>query len=291
MPLVVDDRVQETTSTTGTGTITLNGAVASFQSFSVIGNGNTTYYTITSGNGLDWEVGIGTYTSAGSTLARTTILASSNSGNAISLTGTSTVFGTYPADRAVYGDELGYIRDGLAGTNTGTVPMEYFFRLANTVAGANATGAQSVFGVSITLASATLYQFEGLYVLSKTAGTTSHTVSTLFGGTAVLNAIGYRTLVKQNATSLTTVGSPTNMAFPAVATAIVQTAALTTAVQTLIISVQGTVAVTTGGTFIPQYSLSAAPGGAYTAQIGSRFKISPVAAFTAATNTNIGGWA
>jgi hypothetical protein len=81
------------------------------------------------------------------------------------------------------------------------------------------------------------------------------------------------------------------MAFPAVATAIVQTAALTTAVQTLIISVQGTVAVTTGGTFIPQYSLSAAPGGAYTAQIGSRFKISPVAAFTAATNTNIGGWA
>ena len=75
MALVVRDRVQETTTTTGTGTITLAGAVAGFQSFSVIGNGNTTYYCVTSGS--SWEVGIGTYTLAGTTLARTTILASS----------------------------------------------------------------------------------------------------------------------------------------------------------------------------------------------------------------------
>ena len=68
MALVLADRVQETTTTSGTGTITLAGAVAGFQSFSVVGNGNTTYYTIVNGN--NWEVGIGTYTSAGTTLAR-----------------------------------------------------------------------------------------------------------------------------------------------------------------------------------------------------------------------------
>jgi hypothetical protein len=102
MALVIADRVQETTTTTGTGTITLAGAVAGFQSFAVIGNGNTTYYTITSGN--NWEVGIGTYTSSGTTLARTTILSSSNADAAITLSGTSTVFSSYPSERAVMTD-------------------------------------------------------------------------------------------------------------------------------------------------------------------------------------------
>ena len=102
MALVIADRVQETTTTTGTGTITLAGAVAGFQSFAVIGNGNTTYYTITSGN--NWEVGIGTYTSSGTTLARTTILSSSNADAAITLSGSSTVFSSYPSERAVMTD-------------------------------------------------------------------------------------------------------------------------------------------------------------------------------------------
>ena len=102
MALVLANRVQETTTTTGTGTITLAGAVAGFQSFAVIGNGNTTYYTITSGTA--WEVGIGTYSTAGPTLARTTILSSSAGGAAITLAGTSAVFVTYPSDRAVTTD-------------------------------------------------------------------------------------------------------------------------------------------------------------------------------------------
>lgn len=102
MALVIADRVQETTTTTGTGTVTLAGASSGFQSFSVVGNGNTTYYTIVSGSA--WEVGIGTYTSAGTTLARTTILASSAAGAAITLAGTSTVFSSYPAERAVMTD-------------------------------------------------------------------------------------------------------------------------------------------------------------------------------------------
>jgi hypothetical protein len=103
MALVVYDRVQETTTTTGTGTITLAGAVSGFQSFAVVGNGNTTFYCITSGTA--WEVGIGTYTSSGTTLARTTILSNSlGTTVAISLTGTSTVFCTYPAGKSVNQD-------------------------------------------------------------------------------------------------------------------------------------------------------------------------------------------
>ena len=98
MALVLADRVKETTTTTGTGTLTLAGAATGFQSFSVIGNGNTTYYAISSSSGTEWEVGIGTYTSSGTTLARTTILASSNSGSAVNLSaGTKDVFVTYPS--------------------------------------------------------------------------------------------------------------------------------------------------------------------------------------------------
>jgi hypothetical protein len=103
MALVVKDRVQETSTTTGTGTITLAGAVSGFQSFSVIGDGNTTYYAIV--GGAEWEVGLGTYTSSGTTLARNTILESSNGGTAVNFSaGTKNVFVTYPAERALYTD-------------------------------------------------------------------------------------------------------------------------------------------------------------------------------------------
>lgn len=103
MPLVLKDRVRETTTTTSTGAYTLAGAVTGYQSFSVVGDGNTTYYTVT--DGTDWEVGIGTYTASGTTLSRDTILASSNSGNAVSWgAGNKDVFLTYPAERSVYVD-------------------------------------------------------------------------------------------------------------------------------------------------------------------------------------------
>lgn len=98
MALVLANRVQETTTTAGTGTVTLAGAVSGFQSFAAIGNGNTTYYTIT--NGSAWEVGIGTYTSSGTTLSRDTVLASSASGSKITLSGTSNVFVTLPSNTA-----------------------------------------------------------------------------------------------------------------------------------------------------------------------------------------------
>jgi hypothetical protein len=106
MALVVKDRVQEVSTTTGTGTFTLAGAATGFQSFSVIGNGNTTYYAIV--GGTEWEVGLGTYTSSGTTLSRTTILESSNGGTAVNFSaGTKNVFVTYPAEKGLYLDASG----------------------------------------------------------------------------------------------------------------------------------------------------------------------------------------
>lgn len=101
MALILKDRVKETTATTGTGTYTLAGAVAGFEAFSEIGNSNTTYYCCT--DGIDFEVGIGTYTLSGTTLARTTILQSSNSDNAVNWSsGSRTIFCTQPAEKAVF---------------------------------------------------------------------------------------------------------------------------------------------------------------------------------------------
>jgi hypothetical protein len=105
MALILADRVKETTTTTGTGTVTLLGASTGFQSFAVIGNANTTYYTIAGQGTSEWEVGIGTYTSSGTTLARTTVLASSNANAAVNFSaGTKDVFVTYPAGKSVNQD-------------------------------------------------------------------------------------------------------------------------------------------------------------------------------------------
>ncbi len=96
MTFVIRDRILVTSTTTGTGTFTLGAATAGYQDFSSIGNGNTTYYTIT--NGVDWEVGIGTYTSSGTTLARTQVLESSNSDALVDwAAGSKNVFVPQPA--------------------------------------------------------------------------------------------------------------------------------------------------------------------------------------------------
>jgi len=107
MALVLADRVKETTTTTGTGTVTLAGASTGFQSFAVIGNANTTYYTIAGQTSNEWEVGIGTYTASGTTLARTTVLSNSSATQPSALSfsaGTKDVFVTYPSSRSIYAD-------------------------------------------------------------------------------------------------------------------------------------------------------------------------------------------
>jgi hypothetical protein len=104
MALVISDRVKETTTTSGTGTYTLGGAVTGFETFTAnLSDGDTTYYACT--DNTDFEVGLGTFTTSGTTLARTTILASSNSGSAVNwAAGTRTIFCTLPAAKAVFLD-------------------------------------------------------------------------------------------------------------------------------------------------------------------------------------------
>jgi hypothetical protein len=137
MPLIVKDRVKETTTTTGTGTITLAGAVSGFQAFSVIGDGNETFYTIAGGG--EFEVGIGTYTASGTTLSRDTVLDSSNSGSLVDFAaGTKDVFVTYPAERTITGGGGGI---GALVVNATTVTENYTI--------ATGTNAQSVGPITV----------------------------------------------------------------------------------------------------------------------------------------------
>lgn len=327
MALVIADRVQETTTTTGTGTITLAGAVSGFQSFAAVGDGNTTYYTIAHTTLSEWEVGLGTYTSSGTTLARTTILSSSNSGSAVNFSaGTKNVFCTLPAGRTVDRDASNILTldAGTAtipplafqsgtnltsatagameyngksllftpiGTQRGVVPGEQLYVLNSANVGANATGAQSIFGVGVTLSASTYYAFEAVYALSKTSGTTSHSISILFGGTATLNNIAYQLSGQYNGTGF----NATTTALSNMQPNFVQTAGAfsvgsgATASVYFMVLLKGVVSVNGGGTFIPQYQLSAAPGGAYTTAINSYFKIYPIGASGA--NVSVGTWA
>lgn len=101
MALILKDRVQETATANTTVSFTFAGAVTGYQAFSVVGNTNTTYYAATDSS-ANWEVGLGTYSTSGPTLTRTTILSSSNSGSAVTFSGTVNVFLTYPSSRVGY---------------------------------------------------------------------------------------------------------------------------------------------------------------------------------------------
>lgn len=136
MAFVVADRVRETTTTAGAGTVTLAGAVLGFQTFAVIGNANSTYYTIAGQGTSEWEVGIGTYTTSGTTLSRDTVLSNSAGTTAkiVFSAGTKDVFVTYPSSQAVYESTDNTIIPGQSGaiylnsntiTSNTTVPSGY----------------------------------------------------------------------------------------------------------------------------------------------------------------------
>ena len=109
MALVINDRVKETSTTTGTGAMALGGAVTGFETFAAgIGNSNTTYYAIFNQGTTEWEVGYGTLDGSSANLTRTTPISSSNSDAAVSFTsGTKDVFCTMPASKTVYLDNSG----------------------------------------------------------------------------------------------------------------------------------------------------------------------------------------
>ena len=133
MALALNDRVQQTGTANTTVSFTLSGSVTGFQSFAVVGNGNTTYYSATDATG-NWEVGVGTYSTTGPTLTRTTILSSSNSGSAVTFSGSVNVFVTYPAEKSINYDGSGVATIGsvLSYSDTGIIGS-----FASTVAGYN----------------------------------------------------------------------------------------------------------------------------------------------------------
>jgi hypothetical protein len=290
MALVIDDRVQETTTTTGTGTVTLAGAVTGYQSFSVIGNGNTTYYCIT--DGTNWETGIGTYTASGTTLSRTTVLKSSNSDALVNFTaGSKNVFVTYPASRAINLDDTGNFPQAVtAGLGTTRLPGEMIYRLNATYTGLNQTAAQPIFGAGVTLVGSAVYFFEFDCPMTKTSGTASHAISLLFGGTATINNIGYNVFITGSSNStLTSSLAITAQYIRTAAASAITLSGLGTNPAVWRAIVRGTVSIDAGGTFIPQYSCSVAPGGSWVTNIGAYCKIYPLS--VSGANTSIGNWA
>lgn len=176
------------------------------------------------------------------------------------------------------------------GTQRGVVPGAQFFRLDSGLAGANVNTAQNVFGVGVTLSASTVYAFEAVYALSKSAGTTSHTISLGFGGTATINNVSYGVIEKSNTTSFTNLATTDSVqAFIQTASATTMSGAQTSATVFYLQTIKGTVSINASGTFIPQYTLSAAPGGAYTTAAGSYFLIYPIGASGA--NVSVGTWA
>jgi len=168
-----------------------------------------------------------------------------------------------------------------------------FYRLNSNYAGSNATGAQSLLGVGVTVSASTVYEFEGLFTVQKTSGTTTHTIGVLFGGTASINNILSSFVFRRYdaaSTSDALSGAQTVIGgYNTTTSNLVMTGNIASANQTFMCLVRGTVSTNAGGTFIPQYQLSAAPGGAYSTLAGSSFYIWPIGA--AGANTSVGPWA
>ena len=160
-----------------------------------------------------------------------------------------------------------------------------FYRLNADLAGANVNTVQNVFGVGVTLAASTVYGFEAVYMFTKSAGGTAHTIGIGFGGTATINNVGY---TAHGGISSSTVSPITNsnygllLASSVVNSQVTQSSSATSA--TAVVRVFGTVSINAGGTFIPQYTLSAAPGGAYSTVAGSYIKFTPIGAAGSASS-------
>ena len=202
--------------------------------------------------------------------------------------GADTLLGTTPAIGSVEFDGKAFYATA-QGTQRGVIPGAQFFRLESNLAGANVTTAQNVFGVSVTLSTSTIYAFEAVYYFNKTAGTTSHTLGIGYGGSATLNSIFWGGIAFDGSTVLPTrANSGTSQIASASATNLAITGAIASAASTSFSSIKGIVSINGGGTFAPQYTLSAAPGGAYSTMANSYFLIYPIGS---AGLINVGTWA
>jgi hypothetical protein len=169
----------------------------------------------------------------------------------------------------------------------GIVPGYQYYRLNSTLAGTTATTAQNWLGVGVTLAASTQYEFEIFCLMIRPSGTTSHNITSSFGGTATLNNITYVGPYNTNQTTASPTSLGINNSYFSTSSFTLATGVTTDTLA--YIQFKGTVSVNAGGTFIPQYTLSANPGSAYVTQIGSYIKIAPLGA--SGSNISIGSWA
>jgi hypothetical protein len=176
------------------------------------------------------------------------------------------------------------------GNQRGLISSMQYYRLNSDYVGTNTSGAQSVFGVGVTLSSNTVYAFDAYYGMSKSSGTTSHIMSLLFGGSATINNIGYLVYQSSSSSTALSAGQTAPHRYIQVATATAITGSgLNTNPVAVHAHISGTVSINSGGTFIPQYNLSTAPGGPWSTAAGCYFRIYPIGA--AGSNTSVGTWA
>ena len=200
MALALNDRVQQTGTANTTVSFTLSGSVTGFQSFAVVGNGNTTYYSAFDATG-NWEVGIGTYSTTGPTLTRTTILASSNTGSAVTFSGTVNVFVTYPSSKSVNLDASGNasaLGTVSSGTWQGTTVGVAYGGTGVTAS----SGANSVMLRDANQNVAVNRLNQSNTAVSAAGGTTALTAASSYSQT--LNGTGNQTYTMPDATTLTT---------------------------------------------------------------------------------------
>ena len=200
MALALNDRVQQTGTANTTVSFTLSGSVTGFQSFAVVGNGNTTYYSSFDATG-NWEVGIGTYATSGPTLTRTTILASSNSGTAVTFSGTVNVFVTYPSEKSVNldaSDNVSALGTVSSGTWQGTTVGVAYGGTGVT----SSSGANSVMLRDANQNVAVNRLNQSNTAVSAAGGTTALTAASSYSQT--LNGTGNQTYTMPDATTLTT---------------------------------------------------------------------------------------
>ena len=282
------------TATNGTSIVLAVGCnsgdiveVLAFSSFSVAS-------TVSSFSGGTTGLTPNTATTGNVTLGGTLAVANGGTGVTTSTGSGSVVLGTSPTIAtptitSLYGQNSNLVKTPYS--DTGLIPAELIYRLNSTNAGTATTNAQPFLGVGVTLTSSTIYQFEAVFAISKSASTTAHNINLVFGGTATLNNIEYAVIKQAGAaTSFTDIansGAFIIYSQTASSTLIASnTGGIANYFQTIVI--KGTVSINASGTFIPQYQTSVAVG-PYTTAIGSYFKLSPLGA--SGSNINIGGWA